>query len=484
MFLRAGLAALTLLVASRLLGLLRETALAAAFGASGQGDVAVLMFSLPDWLAGVLASGALAYVMLPAWAGRSEAQVAATQRRLAHILVAGGVLLGLATALLREELLDLLAPGLQGELRRAGALSLAWCAAAVPLALLASLWVTRLQHERRFTPMYGANLVVNAVLIATLAAVAAGTPGAAPVTVLGVGLLAAMLLRLAFLRANLPAEAPAEAASLPAGSVWLWAALAAGLPLALPFAARSIVSGSGEGALATFNYAWKLVELPLMLAIQLVATIAFPAIARAFAQPAHDPQEAAQAVRPALALAWALACAAAIALLLAAPGIAQLIFGWGRMDPRALANVADWARTGAWGLLPQAVIAVSLTVLAARHRMRPAVFAFAAALLGLGLAVSLDLRDGAVLMRWLNVSLAFIALVVAVSLGREALHWAPWRALGASLAALLLLGLAGRQLAVSAWPVPAQLGAAAIASALVLLVAFAASPDMRKALRR
>ena len=60
MFLKAGALSLALLLASRVLGLLRESALAAAFGASGLADVAVLMLTLPDWVAGVLASGALA----------------------------------------------------------------------------------------------------------------------------------------------------------------------------------------------------------------------------------------------------------------------------------------------------------------------------------------------------------------------------------------------------------------------------------------
>ena len=64
MFLKAGAISLFLLVCSRLLGLARESAQAAAFGSTGLGDVAVLMLTLPDWLAGLLASGALAYVLL------------------------------------------------------------------------------------------------------------------------------------------------------------------------------------------------------------------------------------------------------------------------------------------------------------------------------------------------------------------------------------------------------------------------------------
>src|SRR4030095_10211284 len=81
-----------------------------------------------------------------------------------------------------------------------------------------------------------------------------------------------------------PAGPSVQPAQLPGPAVWWWALLSAGLPLALPFAARSVASQSGEGALATFNYAWKLVELPLILAIQLVATLAFPAIAKALAR--------------------------------------------------------------------------------------------------------------------------------------------------------------------------------------------------------
>ena len=88
MFLKAGAVSLVLLLASRLLGLARESAQAAAFGTSGLADVAVLMLTLPDWLAGMLASGALAYVWVPAWAGSPASRVKASQRRVALWLLA------------------------------------------------------------------------------------------------------------------------------------------------------------------------------------------------------------------------------------------------------------------------------------------------------------------------------------------------------------------------------------------------------------
>lgn len=491
MFLKAGALSLALLVASRLLGLARESAQAAAFGTSGLADVAVLMLTLPDWLASVLASGALAYVLLPAWAGQPAGQVAAGQRRLTRLLLATGVALGLGLALGRGPVLDLLAPGLGPTLREPALRGLLWAAAALPLALLAALWATRLQHERDFVGMYGANLVVNVTLIATLALLAlwlAPERLGASVWGLGLGLLAAMGLRLAWLQRRQRGNAseavaqgrpPTQAA--PAPSVWFWAMLAAGLPLALPFAARSIASAAGEGALATFNYAWKLVELPLMLAVQLVATLAFPGVARAFAasQPAEGEAEA--ALRPAFALAWVLACAATAGLLLAAPAVAQLLFGWGRMDPEGLARVADWGRVGAWGLLPQSLIAVALTVLAAQRRMQVAVWAYAVALLALLVLASAHL-DGGQLMAWLNGLYALVAAAVLLALGRQAWWWLPWRALAASLLMLLpCAGLAGMSMVLPLWT---QLALAAAGSSLVLAAAALASPDLRRALRR
>jgi peptidoglycan biosynthesis protein MviN/MurJ (putative lipid II flippase) len=298
-----------------------------------------------------------------------------------------------------------------------------------------------------------------------------------------------MMLRLAWLRWRTPVAASSEpagpygqAAQLPGPSVWLWAALSAGLPLALPFAARSIASQSGEGALATFNYAWKLVELPLVLAIQLVAALAFPGIARATAS--GDSASTRIALRGAFALAWALACAAAAALLVGAPAIARLLFGWGRMDPEALARVAQWGAIGAWGLLPQSVIAVSLAALAARSGMKSAVLAYGLALALLLSYAAWGSTDGAGLMMLLNILQGAVAIAVSAALGSSVRSWLPWRSMGISL--LCLLGLAG--VAAQAMPPFLDLwtGLALAASAGIVVVAATwwGSADLRGALAR
>lgn len=485
MFLKAGVLSLALLVASRLLGLARESALAASFGTSGMADAVVLMLTLPDWIVGVLASGALAYVLVPAWAAQSAAQVRLTQRLVTRRLAEAAVFLALLLLALRDPAVGWLAGGLPATLRPAAGQALAWSALALPAAVVAAVWGTRLQHERDFTGMYAANLVVNGTLIAAIAAAALMAPEAA-IHWLGAGLLAAMGLRLGWLRWRMrrsgdAAASPAvPAAALPAAPVWLWAALSAGFPLALPFAARSIASQSGAGALATFNYAWKLVELPLVLAIQLVAALALPAIANALA--GTDGAAARRAVRGAFALAWALACAAAAALLVGAPAITDLLFGWGRMQPEALGRVARWGALASWGLLPQALIAVGLAVLAGRGRMRRAVAAYGIALALLLCAPAWGWTDGAALMLLLDALLGLVALVVVAALGREAPGWLPWRAMAISLACLLVVAaFAG---GAPSWGPGPALAAAAAAGLLVVAATWWGSDDLRAALAR
>ncbi|MFN3437917.1 MAG: lipid II flippase MurJ [Acidovorax sp.] len=453
MFLKAGLLSLLLLLASRVLGVLRETAIAAAFGSSGMADVVIVMLTLPDWLAGVLVSGALAYVLLPQWAKESASQKDATQNQVAWRLLCLAAVLAVAIGFFRTPLVALLVPGVPSSLQDAASNAVAWSALALPAAMLAGLWATRLQHERDFVGLYSANLVVNGVLIGALLFVGAQGMEPASGQVLGVCLLVAMLLRLVWQGWRLRrfrdhALSPVSGASvcLPHWRIWVWAALGAGLPLTLPFAARSLASGAGEGALATFNYAWKLVELPLVLAIQLVASLAFPAIASAHAAQAvaggKGTDGMTAAVRTALVLAWTLACAAAAAVQVGAPAIASLLFGWGRMQDSALVQITAWGSVGALGLLPQALLAVALTVLATIGRMRFAVLAYVLALAVLASATAVGLTSGSELMWTLNVGFSVAALVAWSAVGASAVRrWVPVSALFAPLLTLVVVAL-------------------------------------------
>ena len=503
MLLKTGSLALLLLLTSRLTGLWRESAQAAAFGATGMGDVAILMLTFPDWLTGMLASGALAYVLLPHWAGQTPAQRAQSQARVGRWLVVISLCVALLVALLRQPLVHLLAGGLTVGWQPAAELGMIWSAVALPAAFLSALWITRLQQEQDFVGMYSANLVVNGVLIAALYLMAGTAMSANSTAWLGVALCAAMGLRLLWVRWRLrPVAMPLSRnsetrhAPLPAPPVWLWATLSAGLPLTLPLAARSFASIEGPGALSTFNYAWKLVELPLALGIQLVATLAFPSISRAFAGGANERQvfsdEARQVVRGALVLAWTLACAAVAALQVGAPAIAALLFGWGRMPTERLDDIALWGAIGAWGLLPQALIAVALTVLAAQGRMRLAVVAYATALVAIGILGAWGNQDGAGLMWYMNCVLTGVALFMVFVLHQKPTHphhnvsLIPWKALGIPVMVLLGLDLSQRYGWAPHGVVSQRSGLWLCISAafFVLMISYACSREFRLSLRR
>ena len=507
MFLRAGLLSLALLLASRLLGLLRESLQAAALGATGLADVAILMLTLPDLLTGVLASGALSYVLLPQWAVMTEQARAYTRARLARVMLAAGLLVGALIALAPPLVVQALAPGLGGGAREAAHGALWWSAMAMPLALLAALWTTHLQHRRDFSGMYGANLAVNLAIVGALLLIAfdSGRSVAGPIALLGAGLLLGMCLRLGWLRWRLARPTSAQAspklgealapAPWPRAVVWLWALAGAGLPLLLPVVGRSLASTGGDGALATFNFAWKLIELPLVLAVQLVAALAFPGLASAFAVTGVAPGEVQrarqrEALRHAFVLAWVLACAAAAALAGMAPSLAALLFGWGRMAPEAVIEVGLWGRAGAWSLLPQALLAVLSILMASTGRLREAVIVHLGALvllallgwLVVGQAARTGALDGARVMWSINAALAIAAAALL------------WRARDLVAGALQLRDLAPAAataavlaFAAASLQPPARLvgfGLALVLAALVLLVAWVCSPALREALRR
>ncbi len=482
MYVRAGVFSLGLLLLSRVLGLLRESAQAAAFGSTGMGDAVIVMFTLPDLLVGILVSGALAYVLLPVWAQQSAEKQAAGQKQIAQALVGGGLVLGALIWLFRTSAVEALAPGLAGELKIASANALGWSALVLPLAMLAALWVTRLQHERDFVGMYAGSLIVNLALVVGLLVVAHSAALSMPaLSFLGICLVIAMLGRLAWLAWRLPhsdrAVAGVNGIDLPPASVWLWAALSSGLLLVFPLVARSLASDAGEGALASFNYAWKLIELPLVLAVQLVASLAFPAITRT--EP--DSPARLQAVGLAFLLAWALACAAIAVVATFSLPIASLLFGWGRMSSSGLDVIAQWSAIGVWSLLPQALLAVLLTVMATHQRMRMAVWVLAAGLVLL-LSVGWQWRLSGQHLMWL-LNAVFVSMAgVLIFLERRSIKGTLPVVVGI-VPLLVCLGLVSFKPVFKGLSLGLTLILCAVFAALVMGSAVAASPVLRRLLR-
>lgn len=481
MYFRAGLISLGLLLLSRVLGLARESVQAWAFGTTGVADVVVLMLTLPDLASAILAGGALSYALLPWWARQTPLALAQSQRRTSQFFLSAGLTLAAWITLMPSVLGSWLAPGVRDALNGEVVIAMRWAALAVPASLLTLVWYTRLQHERDVVGMYGMNVVHTGVVIVAMLLAASGSEPGLIVSLLGAGLLLAFVMRLLFLRWRLgrlvslqgPPDETAE--GLPRWNIWVWALLSTSLPAALPLLARSLVSGSGEGALATFNYAWKLAELPNQLAIQVVAVLAFPAFARAHAAG----REFTVQLRAAFMLSWTLACAASLGLWLTATPLTRLLFGWGRMEPAQVAEIAQWAALSAWTLLPQALIAVLVLVLATAKRLPVAVLAYGVGLLGLALS---GVNEGPDMMLALVVTLTAIAIALMWFARDLAWRALPWRELAMPI--LLCGALALSKPVIAGFGSPLMLIISAILAGLLLLMSYLCSPVLRAALKR
>jgi len=514
MLLRTGLLAVALLALSRVSGVLRESSLAAALGVGATADAVVLMLTLPDLAVGVLLGGVLSYVLLPQWA-RLQPEALHKQRSRQWRAVLGlGLVCGAAVWLGRGVLMAWLAPALALDAPDLAHAAAAWAALALPLAVWAAWGGTRLQHRSDLLGLYTANLVVNGLLIVGLLTLAwLGPPfgnTAWALHAMGFCLALAMVARLLWQRGRLrrprsasppSAEASsASAATSPAASgpwsLWLGALLCAGMPLAAYLLARSLASAQGPGALAQFNLAWKLVELPQVLLIQVVAMLALPRLSRAAAQ-THRPGEAPAwlpELRQTLALALALACAATVGLHWSGQAAAALLYGWGAMPAAALAELAAWAQRGAWSLPAQALAAMLVALLAAQQRLAVAAAAWTLAALPAAAWVVVSpsaWHHGSAAMVWLAALwwTAALALLAAVA-WTSRVHAGWWRALLHDAWAPLLLTVLSAAAAwgwnpalrqdTGAWGWAVGLAGAA----LVLSAAWLGGAGLREALRR
>ena len=501
MFVRLGLISFFLLLTSRISGLVRESAQAAAFGVSGNADIAILMLTLPDLLVNVFFLGGLSYISLPLWAAQSPQERANSQRTLVAWCLGVGIAITAVLLLFKQPVVQLLAPSLPEALLATAGHGLIWSALLVGPTCLAALWYCRLQFERDFIGLYGWNVLVNGVMILTFIGIHACFQGDSVVLVLGLALVLAMGLRLLWQgwrlsRLKLPKpDKTAVAVTWPSAYQFAWAALAAGLPLTLALIARTLSAATGEGALAIFNYAIKLVELPNALAIQLVTTLAFPSVTRALAALGEGASTAVpvnktkpvpdlKSVRSAYILAWGLACAGAAGLAVGAQPVAALLFGWGRMRTTDVQAVAELAALGAWGLLPQALIAVTVTVLAANQQLKVIALAFlatASAFVLAGWQPNAPISSTQAVM-WLNISFACLATALMANARMLIRRSLPAREMAIVAAVTVICVWVAKHFESSNLDV--QLACAVAVAIAVGGVSLAVSPSLRHALQR
>lgn len=350
-----------LTLASRVLGFVRDAAVAALFGTGTVADAAVAGLAVPQLARRLLSEGALNAAVVPALieaedrAGPGEARARAAAA-LALIVAAAG-LLAILMAVLMPLVIAVLAPGFDWDGERAAGAVLVGRLAIVCLPLMAAAGVLA--------------AIANASGRATMPAFAPVLSNIAVLLVLGVVFLVPESRALPWLAAASVAGAAAQivlmiaavrGARLAPGRLLLsalrgaWPMLAQSGPSLLAAALpqlRFLVAGAAAsatvGGVAALFYAGRLIELPLGVVGASTGAVLLPLLAaQARSGPGHAGARAVEA-------ALALTLPAGLGLMVLAEPIVVALFKRGAFDAEAVAATAHVLALLALALPVQAV---------------------------------------------------------------------------------------------------------------------------------
>lgn len=355
------------LLAGRATGLVREMQLGAVFGLSSDADLAVLLLTTPDLLSSLLLAGGLNAALVPEFRQLPPADRTTLLIQAFAVAILGFGAIATVIAWSPEVLFYILAPGLLAVSSDEYAAQVAIAAIAIPLAACSAVLAAYLNSQHRFFVVGIGTLIFNSVVIVALIA----GPGPVPTTlVLAMAIVAGAIARVLsqFLGASGTLSTPrrlwARGASAGLERHFIAAFGATTIILLIPIALRSLVSLEGRGNLAAFNFAIKLYELPMAIAIASLSTVAYPMICDFV----HEKNDSALRRFFGSALRRAIGTALAIAVPAAwfAPALVGLVFGHGAMTDRDLELITDLSRILFVALPAAAATAMSTALINAR----------------------------------------------------------------------------------------------------------------------
>lgn len=472
-------------LASRLLGFVRDSIIAALLGAGPVADAFLAAFQLVNVARRLLTEGGLNAALVPAWlrvrdTGGAVAAAAFAGRVLgtiaAALIVATAVL-----ALLMPVVIMILAPGFSGSATLQIAvddarLMLPYLAFAGPVTVLMSL----LNAQGRFALTAFSPLLFNIALISVMTvlllrrqeATDAAQIIAATVGIAGFLQLSMLVLRrggamASPLRVSFDAEIRGFLAKAVPGMV------ASSAPQLLMIAGVIIASAS-PSAVSWLYFANRLIELPLGIVGTAMGTVLIPELTRALRS--DDRTAVAYAESRGLELAVGLALPAMLGLMVLSEPVVRLLFEHGAFttsDTKATAQTLTWLALA----LPAHVLvkALSPAFFAREDTLTPLLATLKGGLVALVLAVLLGHFLGAggiaaaiALGAW-NTAVTLIrrgAETFGFSIDADARRRLP-RMVAAALAMGMLLWLAARSV------LPPAAGAHGLAQAVVLAILIA-----------
>jgi putative peptidoglycan lipid II flippase len=353
---------------SRLLGVVRASAIANAFGSAPEVEAYFVAFRIPDLIFQVLAGATLGSAFIPVFARLYREESKDRAWRLAssvlNLVTLGTAVLCVLAFILAPVLVPLSAPDLGEDIGRreelvGEAVKLTRIMLLSPFLFAVSGMITGILNARqRFLLPAIAPMLYNLAIIfgALVLSGPFGVEGLAMAVVIGAGLhllvqvpgLVRERMRYGF---ALDAREPVtrEVGRLMAPRVVGLAATQFNFAITTFFASRV-----GERTIADMNYAWLVATLPLALFAMAFATAVFPRLADAAA--AGDHAELRAAVSRVLRVIMFLTIPAAVGLALLSVPVTTFLFERGKFTPLDTTITAAAVAWFCLGIVPQAGI--------------------------------------------------------------------------------------------------------------------------------
>lgn len=273
------------LLLGRLSGFVRELLIARTYGVSQYADVVVLWLALPDLLLNMLAGGAIGAALIPGFIEAKErAKVMWLQSLVAFAIVF--YLVAFALQFYSETLIRLLAPGFSNALITDAREGVRIAILLFPLAVLAGINAAFYHFKNQFFIPGIGTLVFNLIIILGLGYVQIAGADSIAVVLIFLGLATicrfmyqfVLIIDLETIRAICVKWFLTKELSFR----FVQALLSTGLLFIYPVVGRAYSSYLGEGWVAAFNYTFKLIELPLVLAVTFLSVVFLPSLSKAW----------------------------------------------------------------------------------------------------------------------------------------------------------------------------------------------------------
>lgn len=412
------------LLLGRLAGFAREAFVAATYGASAQADTVVLMLTVPDLLVSVLIGGALGSVLIPEFTQRTEQ----SRQLLYQSLIFFGAVFFCITALLYlfiDVLLLILAPGFSALQFAEAESALRWVIWLVPLTVSAGVVTAYLHAQNRFAIAALGTLIINTCIILGLVLVYfeyGSLKLVATFVLLGgfirlLSQLTQVKIRWAPFKSLFPILL-----TKPLMIRYGQAMLSGSVLLLFPVVARAMASYEGEGGVALFNYATRLVEFPLAISITFIAAVFFPRLAQSFT---NDAIQHRRLIKYGVQITLGLSMIAVTSLLILKESYASFVYGYGEMQGSSVLTVAMLAGIGLTALPLQGFSGFITSVFNARKNTRTPMILNGTGLIFFLLATNYGLfgQGLAALMWGIVASFALICSLQLMFLKIEEFSW-------------------------------------------------------------